>query len=479
MKAPPPWLSAVYRSTTSPTQGQRDDAERGAEKAGRSLTLLEAELQAAESYIVHVREARRKVQEHLSQHKTILAPIRRIPSEILAEIFVATIDDTTLCDPLDYDEMPWLLGRVCHSWRMVTESTPKLWSRIRVELKFVSPLATRSRRLIDTFIQRAAQHPLKLEIDFSYHDTHPIINLLTACSPQWEDVSMTLMNVSTWTALSPIRDRIPMLRRLSLKLGYIWCLPSSPSLSPSPDHFSVAPNLRYLDIDPFFPLRIPWNQLARLITHSPYPCNTWCIFALAGNVVEGDISISMNQQHLLPPAVEARLPFMRTLTLRTSCDVIQYLTMPLIREIWLVDISLPNHSGISIPSYSTLRTLVFIRVTMEKGVYHRLLQSAVSVVQLVTDANSTILDALDEQPGRFISLPHLKHLVLHGPLTRSSHSSLLRLLHSRLKLRPQPLQIESLSFITTGQPTCELQASFSEYAAKGMKIYCDGVWPGI
>ncbi|KDQ27363.1 hypothetical protein PLEOSDRAFT_1026266, partial [Pleurotus ostreatus PC15] len=65
---------------------------------------------------------------------TILAPIRRIPPEILAEIFVATIDDTTLCDPLDYDEMPWLLGRVCHSWRMVTESTPKLWSRIRVEL---------------------------------------------------------------------------------------------------------------------------------------------------------------------------------------------------------------------------------------------------------------------------------------------------------------------------------------------------------
>ncbi|KAF4567239.1 hypothetical protein EYR36_010857 [Pleurotus pulmonarius] len=479
MKAPPPWLSAVHRSTTSPSQGQRDDARRGAERAGHSLTLLEAELQAAESYIVHVREARRKVQEHFAQYKTVLAPIRRIPSEILAEIFVATIDDARLCDPLDNDEMPWLLGRVCHSWKLVSESTPKLWSRIRVELKFVSPLATRSRCLIHTFIQRAAQHPLKLQIDFSYHDAHPIINLLTACSPQWEDVSMTLMNVSTWTALSPIRARIPMLRRLTLKLGYIWCLPSSPSLSPSPDHFSVAPNLRYLDIDPFFPLRIPWNQLARLTTHSPYPCNAWCIFALACNVVEGDISISMNQQRLLPPAVEARLPFMRTLTLRSSCDVIQYLSMPLIREIWLVDISLPNHSGISIPSYSTLRTLVFIRVTMEKGAYHRLLQAAVSVVQLVTDTNSTILDALDEQPGRLISLPHLKHLVLHGPLTRSFHSSLLRLLHSRLKLRHQPPQIESLSFITTGQPTCELQASFSEYAAKGMKIYCDGVWPSI
>ncbi|KAJ7461013.1 hypothetical protein B0H11DRAFT_1677491, partial [Mycena galericulata] len=59
------------------------------------------------------------------QHKAIIAPIRRIPSEILAEIFMQATGDEARS--LSYYDTPLIFGEICREWRALALSLPRLW----------------------------------------------------------------------------------------------------------------------------------------------------------------------------------------------------------------------------------------------------------------------------------------------------------------------------------------------------------------
>ncbi|KAJ7821731.1 hypothetical protein B0H13DRAFT_2449202, partial [Mycena leptocephala] len=56
------------------------------------------------------------------QHKALIAPIRRVPPEVMAEIFLqlAEIEADTWRSPL-------IFGRICRDWRSIALSMPRLW----------------------------------------------------------------------------------------------------------------------------------------------------------------------------------------------------------------------------------------------------------------------------------------------------------------------------------------------------------------
>ncbi|KAJ7265979.1 hypothetical protein B0H12DRAFT_1011070, partial [Mycena haematopus] len=69
----------------------------------------------------------------LSQHKVILSPLRRMPPELLSEIFSATLPtlSETWKNRKHYmDHSSWVLSHVSSRWRMLSLSTPPLWSSI-------------------------------------------------------------------------------------------------------------------------------------------------------------------------------------------------------------------------------------------------------------------------------------------------------------------------------------------------------------
>ncbi|KAK0434884.1 hypothetical protein EV421DRAFT_1717141, partial [Armillaria borealis] len=72
----------------------------------------------------------RSLQSQL-RHLAILSPIRRLPTELLQEIFLRCIDDKPfrdICPEGGYaSEAPVIFGRVCSRWRTVSFSTPSLW----------------------------------------------------------------------------------------------------------------------------------------------------------------------------------------------------------------------------------------------------------------------------------------------------------------------------------------------------------------
>ncbi|KAJ7113985.1 hypothetical protein C8R44DRAFT_560379, partial [Mycena epipterygia] len=67
---------------------------------------------------------------YYTQNKGILSPLRRMPPEVLAEIFSWTlpwVHDAMGRWRFDAKSCPWVLTHICGRWRQVAISTPSLW----------------------------------------------------------------------------------------------------------------------------------------------------------------------------------------------------------------------------------------------------------------------------------------------------------------------------------------------------------------
>ncbi|KAK0185081.1 hypothetical protein F5146DRAFT_1125423 [Armillaria mellea] len=85
------------------------------------------------------------------------APIRRLPRDILLEIF--SLSSSLNPDAGDY---PWTLGHVCRWWRDIVHSSPPLWS-------FVVLCQPYDPEIIETQLQRSGNY-VPLSVYISTHD---------------------------------------------------------------------------------------------------------------------------------------------------------------------------------------------------------------------------------------------------------------------------------------------------------------------
>ncbi|KAJ8089372.1 hypothetical protein PM082_014620 [Marasmius tenuissimus] len=127
---PPPVKKLILRQEYA--QASRDDASLNSaiERLRFSLRLLE------QSQVV----SGARVQDL----RTVLSPVRYLPSEILAMIFRDAVDEDTNLPclfgevrhdrnaypsvTLDTTKSPWTLSRVCRRWRNLALALPQLWS---------------------------------------------------------------------------------------------------------------------------------------------------------------------------------------------------------------------------------------------------------------------------------------------------------------------------------------------------------------
>ncbi|KAF8214956.1 hypothetical protein K438DRAFT_1435500, partial [Mycena galopus ATCC 62051] len=66
------------------------------------------------------------LQEPIDAHRALLSPIRRVPKDILLEIFFSCLSSKHNA-PIDPHEAPFVLGHFCRHWRSIACSTPMLW----------------------------------------------------------------------------------------------------------------------------------------------------------------------------------------------------------------------------------------------------------------------------------------------------------------------------------------------------------------
>ncbi|KAJ7160057.1 hypothetical protein C8R46DRAFT_1285376 [Mycena filopes] len=98
------------------------------------LTRIDDEIAELQKAVDKLVEERTSLAVYVADYKALISPARRVPPEIIQEIFLACIPTHRNC-AMSSSDAPLLLGRICSSWRSISLSTPRLWTK----LHFVQP----------------------------------------------------------------------------------------------------------------------------------------------------------------------------------------------------------------------------------------------------------------------------------------------------------------------------------------------------
>lgn len=155
--------------------------ERGtvAESDPDLLEHLDFEIELCRQAVQRLEKEENGIQASLDTQRDALSPIRRLPVELLSEIFKLCLPGSYIVPKLK--SAPLLLVQVCSSWRRLALSIPQLWSSIAVEVtvqRCRPPVP-----LIELWLQRSVNQPLSFSItELEQEDAREIPDPVTAAS---------------------------------------------------------------------------------------------------------------------------------------------------------------------------------------------------------------------------------------------------------------------------------------------------------
>ncbi|KAH9484872.1 hypothetical protein JR316_0001774 [Psilocybe cubensis] len=208
--------------------------------------------------------------QFIRQHQGIISIVRRLPVEILQEVFLWV--GTSLFEPnawssprsfVIYNSGPqWNLAQICHSWRTIALNISSLWKLPSITLDNSGTRSKLQLQCIKELLRRSKGQPLHLNITCSYDfegESHPVLNFLCQYAESWETLCVKLP-CKAFAALRSLRGRLPALRRIDLSTSswsWTWSV-----VEPN-DCFQSAPLLTTVYVES--PLRamfpLPFKQL--------------------------------------------------------------------------------------------------------------------------------------------------------------------------------------------------------------------------
>ncbi|KAK7051631.1 hypothetical protein VNI00_004610 [Paramarasmius palmivorus] len=335
------------------------------------LQRHEDEIQRYRLVVEKLEAERDRLRRRIEERRSWMAPIRRLPVEILQQIFikVCTSGYTSLSiDHEDHVSAPALtLSRVSAYWRNVSCGQRALWSSVSLALdKMTKDL----RPLLNFYLTNAADHPLKIHIydpDDS-QETLPnatvaemladlvedlgeysfwMIDFLTSHFAKCEELSLDIPPV---VLASNTRAQVsfPLLHTLHLDRNeptrdengvlvnsWMW------------NAIRVAPVLRELTLCsplPAYLHYIPWERLTSLTVYFVDAYRHLCA-ALARccrlvtfdvDEMSSELSASDNEQSIAVLPCARYFTLAQTLNISHMNRVIASLTLPALRELKLV-----------------------------------------------------------------------------------------------------------------------------------------------
>ncbi|KAF8195629.1 hypothetical protein K438DRAFT_1826258, partial [Mycena galopus ATCC 62051] len=95
------------------------------------LARIDAQIKEVENTLDQLKTQRASLRQPIDAHRALISPIRRIPQDVLIEIFLSCLpsEHNAIIDPA---EAPLVLGRICRYWKSIAYSTPMLWSSLHI-----------------------------------------------------------------------------------------------------------------------------------------------------------------------------------------------------------------------------------------------------------------------------------------------------------------------------------------------------------
>ncbi|KAJ6538775.1 hypothetical protein DFH09DRAFT_1283160 [Mycena vulgaris] len=191
--------------------------------------LLESTLQVKrlDGEIADLQKATDKLKEerdglvaYVEAHKALISPVRRLPLDVIQEIFMACLPTHRNC-VMSAREAPALLGRVCTRLHIVGPTRPYRPTSPSFEEKFAQRLETTT-----TWLRRSEQCPLSISLESGVefmppsttsHDTRHFIQALMPFSFRWQHIQFTVPTSLLGDMWRLSHADVPMLKSIELE----------------------------------------------------------------------------------------------------------------------------------------------------------------------------------------------------------------------------------------------------------------------
>jgi hypothetical protein len=235
-----------------------------------------AEVERCQSALNHLVRNRDEASGVLEKHRVSLSPVRRLPPEVLGEIFLHCLPGGAFVTPAPL-QPPLLLANVCTMWRSIALSTAGLWSSVAVKVSGfdVHPHTD----LVKLWVERSGTHPMSFQIigevkkyinEFFVPGgktaAPSLLDLFLPHHTRWRKIHLEVNGWGMETGLSRIPDGIvfPHLEDIYLEREF-WF--ESDDLVRVARMIQAAPRLQSLSwicSTGYNNLNIPWPQLTLL-----------------------------------------------------------------------------------------------------------------------------------------------------------------------------------------------------------------------
>lgn len=160
----PSRLQALLRSNVPPTHLYARQMMETLDESKGYISILDTRIEDARAILEGLLQER---QEHITRtiaYRTILSPIRRVPPELVADIFVRTCPKTSILPPAA-DNTNLRLSQICSGWRKVALGTPQLWADVTIHWEPIISYPV-FESILKTWFHRSL--PLPLSVLFPY-----------------------------------------------------------------------------------------------------------------------------------------------------------------------------------------------------------------------------------------------------------------------------------------------------------------------
>ncbi|KAJ7584229.1 hypothetical protein C8J56DRAFT_1167028 [Mycena floridula] len=295
----------------------------------------------------------------VEEYKSVLHPIRRLPEEILCEIFLSFVNEDLEwawqkgASSLDALSTIWILPRVSSHWRSVALSFARMWSTMQLTTEdFVMSRLLEKLRVLGTQIHRSANHQLSISITnyVNIPKSHPLLPMLFTTSSRWKELYLDI-TLTSLDSFSPLEGSLSSMKKLHVRVVEER-IPTLTTLS----MFEFAPKLTTLVGKPYIlsQLKLPFSQIIEYGQYDIYTCISHAGFlSRMPNLQRITTNCVINNEFDLQTGVHAdRIPRQITLPLVTSidlfrelggaddiehstsdCDLVLRLTLPALREL--------------------------------------------------------------------------------------------------------------------------------------------------
>ncbi|KAJ7460293.1 hypothetical protein FB451DRAFT_1141366 [Mycena latifolia] len=332
-------LTRLLMSNEAPHSSEVPSVLHALSDSQARLDFLDARIESVRGTLAELCAERNETTKALRQHKAILSPLRRVPPELLCEIFSLTMPWSRCIDTVDVHQPPWGLAHVCASWRHAAVTYPALWRYFDLGHSFsASVMEQYPISLLETTLLRSAN--VSLDVTFrGWCDQGVDID------PAWLD--LFLPHCNRWAAVhilftdtfDAFRD---ILRRVKGQLPALQILSvyNDPRAALE-DYFAVAPMLLEVLLSthdltqPSPPLAIPWGQITRY--RGVYtPARQFEILQAAPNLVQCGLGFASDDDEVeLEEDQVVTLPSLRRLDLQDS-SFLNHLRLPSLEALFLL-----------------------------------------------------------------------------------------------------------------------------------------------